>query len=31
VIDPDLHLAKALVVEGNPMLRSITAAQRAGA
>jgi DNA-binding response OmpR family regulator len=27
VIDPDLHLAKALVVEGNPMLRSITAAQ----
>jgi tetratricopeptide (TPR) repeat protein len=27
VIDPDLHLAKALVIEGNPMLRSITAAQ----
>jgi DNA-binding response OmpR family regulator len=27
VIDPDLHLARALLIEGNPLLRSITSAQ----
>jgi hypothetical protein len=27
MIDPDLHLAKTLVIEPNPMLRSVTAGQ----
>ena len=27
MIDPDLHLARTLVIEPNPMLRSVTASQ----
>jgi DNA-binding response OmpR family regulator len=27
VLDPDLHLARALLIEGNPLLRSITTSQ----